>query len=83
MQLETICKDPNISEESRFWIESALAPRFIASDSELYLIQYLIEVINDKAFVFSEADEKRLIELDKKATYIELPVDTLRQFLPR
>lgn len=83
MQLETICKEPNISEDARWWIESALAPRFISSDSELYLVKDLIEAIDDKAFTFSEADEKRLRELYEEATYIEVPVPNLRQFLPR
>lgn len=83
MVLESICKDPNISEDARWLIESGLAPCFISSDSELYSLKHLMEAIDEKAFIFSEADEKRLKVMNEKATYIELPVPNLRQFLPR
>ncbi|MED6316566.1 MAG: hypothetical protein VYA60_04920 [Pseudomonadota bacterium] len=81
--LKKIHNGEGLSDEGKEFIESAIAPRYISGDSELYLLKHLIDSMNDGDMVFSEEDTAMLRETAKIADYIELSVGSLRRFLPR
>ncbi len=80
MQYPSICRNPNISKDAIFLIDSGLCPSFLGRDSELYSLEYIIEAIDGKNFVFSSDDEKAFRDMAKKADYVEMSVGGMRDF---
>ena len=80
MEYPVICRNPNISKDAVFLIDSGLCPCFLGRDSEIYLLQTIIEAINGGNFVFTADDEQALRDMAEKSVYIEMSVGGMREF---